>query len=143
AVRTKGHPAAALSRAVEPALAASPQRHAEQLLRLDDDVLRETLAALPPDAAAGLVAAATGLEGKSRLLWRLDRPGRAAALDRLSAPLIAALIQNLEEPNLPLLGDLSLEQFQRLMDLCSPERRYPWLRWALSLEDARANALPL
>ncbi|HEU4754215.1 MAG TPA: DUF6178 family protein, partial [Armatimonadota bacterium] len=57
--------------------------------------------------------------------------------------LVGALVQNLEEDNRYLLGDLSLEQFRALLELCSPERKYYWITTALSFTDARANALPL
>jgi len=68
---------------------------------------------------------------------------RREVLDLLPAPLIGALIQNLEEDNRYLLGDLSLEQFRALLSLCSPERKFYWVTTALSFTDARANALPL
>jgi hypothetical protein len=110
---------------------------------LEGSALEAALATRDPAAVAGLVALAPTLERKTELLWALDDQPRRAVLRRLPPALIGALIQNLEDDNRYLLGDLSIEQFTALLALCSPERQYYWVTTGLSFTDARANALPL
>jgi hypothetical protein len=116
----------------------------EKLLSLDDEEALETaLAAADPVTAVRAVAAAPTLEQKTTLLWAMEDRRRREVLEALPPALVGALVQNLEEDNRYLLGDLSLEQFRALLALCSPERQYYWVTTALSFTDARANALPL
>lgn len=116
----------------------------EALLAIEEeDALEAALAAAEPGIAARAVNAAPTLEQKTSLLWAMEDRQRRAALDQVPPALVGALVQNLEEDNRYLLGDLSLEQFRALLQLCSPERKYYWITTALSFTDARANALPL
>lgn len=120
------------------------QQAVQHLLSLEDEeALERALAAAEPGLAARAVGAAPSLERKTTLLWAMEDRQRREVLELLPAPLIGALIQNLEEDNRYLLGDLSLEQFRALLSLCSPERKFYWITTALSFTDARANALPL
>jgi DNA-binding transcriptional ArsR family regulator len=107
------------------------------------DELTELLASLPVEAAALAVRRAPELERKTEILWALEDRQRRQVLEQLPTTLIAALVQNLEDDNRYLLGDLSAERFDELLSLCSPERRYYWLSTAVSFTDARANVLPL
>jgi hypothetical protein len=121
-----------------------PWKAVESLLAIEDeDVLEQALAAASPVIAARAVSAAPNLERKTTLLWALEDRRRRDVLELLPPALVGALVQNLEEDNRYLLGDLSLEQFRALLSLCSPERKYYWITAALSFTDARANALPL
>ena len=115
---------------------------AASLLTLDDDALDKALAQLPTPEAARVIALAPTLEGKTRLLWALDDRQRREVLELTPPALVAALVQNAEEDNRYLLGDLGVEPFRRVLDLCSPARQFYWLRTAVSFQDARANALP-
>ncbi len=116
----------------------------QSVLKLrDPEALEAALERLSPSDAALAVGLAAGLEAKSAILWGLADARRREVLDLLPSPLIAALIQNLEEDNRFLLGDLSIPGFQSLLQLCSPERQFGWLLRALSFTDVRANALPL
>jgi hypothetical protein len=127
-------------------LSPTPAAHqaVQHLLSLqDEEALESALAATEPVLAARAVGAVPSLERKTTLLWAMDDRQRREVLDLLPAPLIGALIQNQEEDNRYLLGDLSLEQFRALLSLCSPERKFYWVTTALSFTDARANALPL
>src|SRR5438045_3758553 len=82
------------------------------LLSLQEEgALGAALNAMEPEDAATAVARASTLEDRSRLLWALAPDRRAAVLDRLHPGFIGALIQNQEEENKRLLGDLSREQF--------------------------------
>src|SRR5690349_6066493 len=109
----------------------------------DEEALETALSAASPAIAARAVAAAPSLQRKTALLWAMDDRQRREALELLHPALIGALVQNLEEDNRYLLGDVSLEAFRSLLRLCSPERKYYWVLTALSFTDARANALPL
>src|SRR4051794_5087077 len=109
----------------------------------DEEALEAALASAGPVLAARAVGAAPTLERKTELLWAMDDRQRRETLDLVHPALVGALVQNGEEDNRYLLGDLSLEAFRALLDLCSPERKYYWLTTALSFTDARANALPL
>jgi hypothetical protein len=122
-----------------------PVREAvDTLLSLEDpDALEAALAAAEPGLAARAVNVAPTLEQKTTLLWAMDDRQRREALEWVPPALVGALVQNLEDDNRYLLGDISLEQFRALLDLCSPERKYYWIVTALSFTDARANALPL
>lgn len=123
---------------------AAAHQAVQHLLSLhDEEALESALAAAEPALAARAVGAAPALEQKTTLLWAMDDRQRREVLELLPAPLIGALVQNLEEDNRYLLGDLSLEQFRALLSLCSPERKFYWITTALSFTDARANALPL
>jgi hypothetical protein len=114
------------------------------LLSLTEDAaFRAAVRALDPEEAALAVGRAPTLEDKSRLVWALDPRARADVLDRLHPGFVGALIQNREEENKRLLGDISRVQFTRLLRHCSPERAYYWLTLATSFPDARANLLPL
>ncbi len=125
-------------------LAGPQQQAAERLLSLEEgEALDAALAAVEPHTAAYAVAIAPGLEKKTALLWSLEDRPRRRVLEFLPPALVAALVQNLEDDNRYLLGDLSVEQFRALLQLCSPERKYYWIRTALSFTDVRANALPL
>lgn len=116
----------------------------DSLLSLPEgDTLEAALAAAGPAAAVAAIRAAPTLERKTALLWALDDAPRRAVLERLPAGLVAALVQNLEEDNQYLLGDLSLEQYHAILALCSAERKFYWVTTALGFTDARANALPL
>lgn len=109
----------------------------------DDEALEEALAAADEVTAAHAVTAAPDLERKTELLWAMEDAQRRQVLDRVPPALVGALVQNLEEDNKYLLGDVSFEQFRALLELCSPERQYYWITTPLSFTDARANALPL
>ncbi|MFN3650630.1 MAG: DUF6178 family protein [Armatimonadota bacterium] len=115
----------------------------DALLLAQGEALDRALEAASPAVAAQAVRAAPSLERKTQLLWAMDDRQRREVLELVPAALVGALVQNLEEDNRYLLGDLSREQFQALLSLCSPERQYYWLVTALSFTDARANALPL
>jgi len=121
-----------------------PRARAEALLAIErEEALETALAGTPVGVAARAVAAAPSLERKTTLLWAMEDRQRRRVLDLIPPPVVGALIQNLEEDNVYLLGDLSLEQFHALLSLCSPERKYYWISAALSFTDVRANALPL
>lgn len=109
----------------------------------EDDALEEALAAADAVTAAHAVTAAPDLERKTELLWAMEDAQRRQVLDRVPPALIGALVQNLEEDNKYLLGDVSFEQFRALLELCSPERQYYWITTPISFTDVRANALPL
>lgn len=116
----------------------------ENLLTLDDtEALETALTAAGPIVAARAVNAAPSLEQKTELLWALEDRARRQALELVPPALVGALVQNLEDDNRYLLGDLSMEQFRDLLALCSPERKFYWLKTALSFTDVRANMLPL
>jgi hypothetical protein len=129
----------------------SEQRHeltnaraVERILALEEEeALENALAAADPLVAAQAVGAAPTLEQKTTLLWAMDDRQRREALEMVPPALIGAMVQNLEEDNRYLLGDLSFEQFRALLRLCSSERKFYWISTALSFTDARANALPL
>jgi hypothetical protein len=123
--------------------AAGPAAAARLLEIEEEPALEQALAQVDPVTAARAVAAAPTLQRKTTLLWAMDDAQRRQVLEFVPAPVIGALVQNLEEDNRYLLGDLSLEQFHRVLGLCSPERKFYWLNLALSFTDARANALPL
>jgi hypothetical protein len=117
---------------------------AHALLSLDEpEALQAAIDALAPEEAALAIGQAPSLEERSRLVWALAPDRRAEVLDQLHPGFVGALIQNREAENKALLGDLSREQFTRLLRYCSPERAYYWLTLATSFEDARANLLPL
>ncbi len=109
----------------------------------DEAELEDLLAEVDALTAARAVALSGTLEQKTALLWAMEDPQRRQVLEILPAPLIGALVQNVEDENRYLLGDVSLDQFRALLSLCSPERKYYWLITALSFTDARANILPL
>ncbi|MGV3721208.1 MAG: hypothetical protein ACO1SX_09890, partial [Actinomycetota bacterium] len=109
----------------------------------DEEALENALSSVTPATAAQAVSAAPTLQQKSSVLWALSDRQRHEVLELTPPALIGVLIQNLEEDNRYLLGDLSLRQFRALLGLCSPERKYYWLITALSFTDARANVLPL
>lgn len=116
----------------------------QELLRLDDEEELETaLAEAEPVTAARAVAFAPTLEQKTTLLWAMEDPQRRQVLEMLPAALVGALVQNLEDDNQYLLGDVSIDQFRNLLSLCSPERQFYWVTTALGFTDARANILPL
>jgi uncharacterized protein DUF6178 len=117
---------------------------ADALLSLEEpEALQAAMNALEPEEAALAIGQASTLDEKSRLIWALAPARRRAALDELHPGLVGALIQNREAENKALLGDLSREQFARLLHYCSPEQAYYWLALAASLENPRANMLPL
>lgn len=118
-------------------------RPVDRLLTLEEPALERALAEVTPALAATAVAAAPSLNRKTTLLWAMEDRQRREALELVPPAVIGALIQNLEEDNRYLLGDLSLVQFRALLALCSPERKYYWIATALSFPDVRANALPL
>lgn len=121
-----------------------PHAAARALLSLEGaEALQVAINALGPEEAAVAIGQAPSLEEKSRLVWALAPDRRAEVLDRVPPGFVGALIQNREAENKALLGDLSREQFTRLLRCCSPERAYYWLTLATSFEDARANMLPL
>lgn len=125
-------------------ITARPWEAIDALLALEDEEALETaLAAAPPAVTVGAIATAPSLEQKTTLLWAMEDRQRRDTLEHLPPALVGALVQNLEEDNRYLLGDLSLEQFRALLALCNPERKYYWITTALSFTDARANALPL
>jgi len=105
--------------------------------------LESALASLEPTQVARLVAAAPSLERKGEILWALEDAERRRVLRLIQPAVLGALIQNLEDDNRYLLGDLGVEQFRALLALCAPERQYYWVTLALSFTDVRANALPL
>lgn len=109
----------------------------------DEEELEALLAEADSLTAARAVALCGTLEQKTALLWAMEDPQRREVLEIVPAPLIGALVQNLEDDNRYLLGDVGLDQFRALLSLCSPERKYYWLITALSFTDARANILPL
>jgi len=109
----------------------------------DEEALETALSSVSPAIAARAVNAAPSLQQKATVLWALDDRSRREVLEIVPPALIGVLIQNLEEDNRYLLGDLSLRQFRAVLGLCSPERKYYWLTTALSFTDARANVLPL
>ena len=96
-----------------------------------------------PSTLAHALCAAPTLEQKTALLRTMERRQRREALELVPAALVGALVQNLEEENRYLLGDLSLEQFRSLLSLCGSERKFYWISTALSFTNARANVLPL
>jgi hypothetical protein len=121
-----------------------PESPVQALLSIEEpQALQAAINALEPEDAALAVGQAPSVEEKSRLVWALEPERRAEVLDQLHPGMIGALIQNQEAENKALLGDLSREQFTRLLRFCSPERAYYWLTLATSFEDARANMLPL
>ncbi len=125
-------------------IAAGPWTAVDRLLETEDeDALEAALAGADPAVAARAVSAAPTLQRKTDLLWAMEDAQRREALELVPPALIAALVQNLEDDNRYLLGDLSLEQFRAVLSLCSAERKYYWLVTALSFTDARANLLPL
>lgn len=105
--------------------------------------LRAAINAMEIEEAALAVSRAPTIADKSRLVWALNEERRAEVLDQLHPGFVGALIQNDERENRALLGDLSREQFCRLLRYCSPERAYYWIALAVSFEDARANMLPM
>jgi hypothetical protein len=109
--------------------------------RVED--LENLLAVSRPWVAGLAVRSAPSLEQKTALLWAMEDRQRREVLDFVPPALVGALIQNLEDENRYLLGDLTLEQYRSLLRLCSPERRLYWIRTALTFTDARANLLPL
>ena len=89
---------------------------AQALLSLEEtEALRAAVNALEPEEAALAIGQAPSLEEKSRLVWALAPDRRAEVLDRLHPGFVGALIQNREAENKALLGDLSREQFARLL----------------------------
>jgi hypothetical protein len=133
-----------MSEPAELNLAVNLEEAVERLLSLEEEeALEEALAEASPVVAARAVAVAADLERKTELLWAMEDRQRREVLDRVPPALIGALVQNLEEDNRYLLGDVSFEQYRGLLALCSPERKYYWLNTALSFTDVRANALPL
>jgi Family of unknown function (DUF6178) len=114
------------------------------LLALQEQAaLRAAINAMEIEEAALAVGRAPTIADKSRLVWALDEERRAEVLDQLHPGFVGALIQNNERENRALLGDLSREQFSRLLRYCSPERAYYWIALAVSFEDTRANMLPM
>src|SRR5438309_11575233 len=125
-----------------PALDPNDPVHA--LLSLEEEeALQAAINAMEPEDAARAIGQAPTVEAKSRLVWALAPDRRAEVLDHLHPGFVGALIQNREAENKALLGDLSREQFARLLRYCSPERAYYWLTLATSFENTRANMLPL
>lgn len=96
-----------------------------------------------PQQMVRRISQVSSLEEKTRLLWSLTPMQREQVLDGISAPLIAALVQNLGESNLRLLGDISAVKYNDLLSMSDNGRKYAWLQAAMSLDDARAKALPL
>lgn len=111
------------------------------LERVED--LQEALKALDPERAAQVVLHAPSLEAKTRLLWAMEQAQRAEVMDHLSPILIAALVQNLEIPNVGLLGNLSRQTYLELLNLCSPSQQFYWLFLACQSQDPSAQMLPL
>jgi hypothetical protein len=127
---------------LSPVLDPNDPAHALLLLQ-EEEALQAAINAMEPEMAARAIGQAPTVDEKSRLVWALAPERRAEALDHLHPGFVGVLIQNRESENKALLGDLSREQFTRLLRYCSPERAYYWLTLATSLEDARANLLPL
>jgi hypothetical protein len=124
--------------------ASDPNDPVHALLALDDSqALAAAVNAMELEDATLAVGSASSMEDRSRLLWALTPERRTEVLDRLHPGLVGALVQNREEENKRLLGDLSREQFTRLLRYCNPSGAYYWLTLATSIEDARANLLPL
>jgi hypothetical protein len=113
------------------------------LLSLEAPALGAALNAIEAEDAALVVGRAPTLEERSRLVWALAPERRTEVLDRLHPGFVGALIQNREEENKRLLGDLSREQFSRLLRYCSPQQAYYWLTLATAVDDPRAKLLPL
>lgn len=121
-----------------------PNDSVNALLSLqEDEALQAAMNALEPEDAAAAIGRAPSLDDRSRLIWALVPDRREEVLDRLHPGFVGALIQNQEAENKALLGNLSREQYTRLLRYCSPERAYYWLTLATSFQDARANMLPL
>lgn len=121
-----------------------PNDPTHRLLALQqEEALQAAIGALEPEDAARVIGQAPTVEAKSRLVWALTPDRRAEVLDQLHPGFVGALIQNREAENKALLGDLSREQFTRLLRFCNPERAYYWLTLATSFEHPRANMLPL
>jgi len=116
---------------------------AQQLLALDEHALAAAMSRLAPAEAARLIQAAPALKDKSRLLWAMDRHKRADVLDQLPVRLVAALVQNLEDQNKLLLGNISIDTFRRVLAACAPAQKYYWLALANSFLDDAANLLTL
>src|SRR5688572_13044407 len=88
----------------------------ERLLTLEDEEALETvLESATPAVAALAVALAGSLERKTTLLWGMEDRQRRQVLELTHPAVIAALVQNLEDDNRYLLGDLSLEHFRRIL----------------------------
>ena len=127
---------------LSPVLNPNDPAHALLLLQ-EEEALQAAINAMEPEMAARAIGQAPTVEAKSRLVWALAPDRRAEVLDQLHPGFVGALIQNQEVENKALLGDLSREQFTRLLRYCSPERAYYWLTLTTAFEDARANLLPL
>src|SRR5262245_25681007 len=109
----------------------------------EEDALSAALQAMETAETAQAVGRAPTLEDRGRLLRALTPDRRAEVLDQLHPGMIGALIQNREEENRALLGDLSREQFARLIRFCSPAQAFYWFALATSFRHPRANMLPL
>jgi hypothetical protein len=121
-----------------------PNDPVHALLALDDpEALAAAVNAMELEDAALAVGGAATMEERSRLLWALTPDRRTEVLDRLHPGFVGALVQNREDENKRLLGDISREQFTRLLRYCNPAGAFYWLTLATSIEDARANLLPL
>jgi hypothetical protein len=88
-----------------------------------------------------MVTHAPGIEAQSRLVWSMDKPQLAAALDHLAPVGVAALIQNRERRNRRILGDLSFDHFSAILQFCGPKQRYYRLALANSFPDVGSNLL--
>ncbi|MBI3944377.1 MAG: hypothetical protein HY321_00500 [Armatimonadetes bacterium] len=123
---------------------ADPTEAARALVAVREDaVVRAVMNRLSPAEAALVVTSAPGVEAQTRLIWALAKPRRAAVVDHMAPVAMAAMIQNRERRNRRLLGDVSLEGFERILAFCSPAQRYYWLSLANSFADAGANLLVL
>ena len=106
---------------LSPVLDPNDPAHALLLLQ-EEEALQAAINAMEPEAAARAIGQAPTIDTKSRLVWALAPDRRAEVLDHLHPGFVGALIQNQETENKALLGDLSREQFTRLLRYCSPER---------------------
>lgn len=113
------------------------------LLKQEDSELQAIMNRLAPEDAAQAIRAAPNTSDRTRLIWSLEKPKRAAVVDHLPVPVLASMVQNDEARNRRLLSDISYQAFADLLSLCSPEQRYYWLGLANSYDDLPANLLPL
>ena len=105
--------------------------------------LRAALAGVDAGTAMALVARAGSFGEQAQLLRHLPTRVRLAVLDALPAESVAALIQNCEAESLWLLGQISFEQFRRLMERSNPQWQLWWLERALADPTSRSFGFPL
>src|SRR5205814_868246 len=118
--RGRGGSMTFLTRSISP----GPGDSLHALLSLEAEALGAALNAMEPEEATLAITRAPSLEERSRLVWALAPDRRSEVLDRLHPGFVGALIQNGEEENKRLLGDLSREQFTRLLRYCNPQQAF-------------------